>query len=111
MIDVDKAIAAASKTGKVSFGANAAQQNAQNGKAKLIVLATNCPQEFRDRIERYCQISNVPVMPYRGSALDLAAVCGKPFTVSALSIREPGDSEILKITESTEPEEPNEGNE
>jgi hypothetical protein len=36
--------------------------------------------------------------------LDLAAVCGKPFNVSALSIREPGDSDILKLVEKPEPE-------
>jgi hypothetical protein len=35
----------------------------------------------------------------------LAAVCERPFIVSALSIREPGDSEILKLTEKTEQEE------
>jgi hypothetical protein len=43
--------------------------------------------------------------------LDLAAVCGKPFTISALSIREPGDSEILELTESEQPEESIGGNE
>jgi large subunit ribosomal protein L30e len=111
MIDVDKAISTATKTGKVSFGAIAAQQNAQTGRAKLIIVAANCPQEFRDKTEYYCKLSNVPFITYKGSALDLAAVCGKPFSVSALSIREPGDSEILKVTESVKSEEPNEGNE
>ncbi len=111
MIDIDKAISTAVKTGKVSFGANAALQNAQAGKAKLIILAANCPRNVRDEIERYCGLSDVPLITHRGSSLDLAAVCGKPFTISALSIREPGDSEILKLTEKTEPEESNEGNE
>jgi hypothetical protein len=31
--------------------------------------------------------------------MDLANVCGKLFIISALSIREPGDSEILKAVE------------
>jgi ribosomal protein L30E len=48
---------------------------------------------------------------YRGSSLDLAATCGKPFIVSALSIREPGDSEILKLTETAELDESGGGNE
>jgi large subunit ribosomal protein L30e len=51
------------------------------------------------------------LMTYRGTSLDLAAVCGKPFSVSALSIREPGDSEILKLMEITEPEDSTGGNE
>jgi len=105
MIDVDKAVSAAVKTGKVSFGANSAVQNAQTGKAKLIVLAANCPKEVRDDVERYSKLSKLPVFLYKGSSLDLAATCGKPFSISALSIREPGDSEILKLIETSESEE------
>lgn len=44
MIDIDKAISLAVKTGKVSFGANMALQNAKTGKAKMIILASNCPK-------------------------------------------------------------------
>jgi large subunit ribosomal protein L30e len=105
MIDIDKAVSAAVKTGKVSFGANSAVQNAQTGKAKLIVLAANCPKEVRDDVERYSKLSKLPVIIYKGSSLDLAATCGKPFSISALSIREPGDSEILKLMETSESEE------
>ena len=105
MIDVDKAVSAAVKTGKVSFGANSAVQNAQTGKAKLIVLAANCPKEVRDDVERYSKLSKLPVLLYKGSSMDLAATCGKPFSISALSIREPGDSEILKLIETSESEE------
>ncbi|MEM3623549.1 MAG: 50S ribosomal protein L30e [Candidatus Bathyarchaeia archaeon] len=111
MIDVDKAIATAVKTGKVSFGANAALQNAKTGKAKMIILASNCPTTLREDIEYYCKLSNVPLITYKGSSMDLASVCGKPFTISALSIREPGDSEILELTQSAESEETSGGNE
>jgi len=111
MIDIDKAIAAAVKTGKVSFGANSAVQNAKTGKAKLIILAANCPKTIHEDLEYYCKLSRVPLITYKGSSMDLAAVCGNPFTVSALSIREPGDSEILRVTESLEPEESSGGEE
>jgi len=111
VIDVDKAILTAVKTGKVSFGANSALQNAQTGKAKMIILASNCPVHIRQDVEYYSGLSVVPVVHYRGSSLDLAAVCGKPFVISALSIREPGDSEILKLIEPSEPEESIGGNE
>ncbi len=111
MIDIDKAISTAVKTGKVSFGSNSALQNAQTGRARMIIMASNCPQDLRQDVEYYCQLSEVPVVDYKGSSLDLAAVCGKPFTISALSIREPGDSEILKLIETSEPSESNGGNE
>jgi large subunit ribosomal protein L30e len=105
MIDVDKAIATAVKTGKVSFGASAALQNAKAGKAKMVILASNCPKDIKEEIEYNCKLSSVPVMTYKGASMDLANVCGKPFIISALSIRETGDSEILKVIESTEAQE------
>jgi large subunit ribosomal protein L30e len=99
MIDVNKAVATAVKTGKVLFGANNATKSAKMGKAKLIIVASNCPQKNREGIEYYCKLSNIPVTIYKGTSIDLGAVCGKPFKVSALTIREPGDSEILKLAE------------
>jgi large subunit ribosomal protein L30e len=99
MINIDKAIALAVKTGKVSFGANSALQNAKTGKAKLILLASNCPKDLKDDIEYYGKLSKVPVMTYKGTSMDLAEVAGTLFIISALSIRESGDSDILKAIE------------
>ncbi len=104
MIDIDKAISAAVKTGKVSFGTNAALQSAKTGKAKMFVLAANCPKDIKEDIEHYSKLSGIPVISYKGTSMDLAEVCKKPFIISALTIREPGDSEILKVAETTEPQ-------
>jgi len=101
MIDINKAVATTVKTGKVLFGVNNAVRNAKTGKAKLIIVAANCPQKTREDIEYYCKLSNIPVIIYNGTSIDLGTVCGKPFTVSALTVREPGDSDILKLTEAT----------
>lgn len=111
MIDLDKAIASAVKTGKVSFGTRIAKQSAETGRAKLIILAANCPKDVGEEIKRSSQMSQVPLITFRGSALDLAAVCGRPFSVAVLTVREAGDSEILKVMEPVQSEEANEGNE
>jgi large subunit ribosomal protein L30e len=105
MIDVDKALVSVVKTGKVSFGSNEALQNAKTGKAKMIVLASNCPKDIKEQVEYYGKISKVPIMTYKGTAIDLATVCNKLFVISALSIRETGDSEILKVIENHETQE------
>lgn len=98
MIDVNKAITTTAKTGKIQFGSNSALKSAKTKKAKLILLASNCPQSIREDIEYYCKLSEIPVSVYKGDSSDLGALCGKPFEVSALTIKEPGDSNILKIT-------------
>ena len=99
MIDVNKAITTTAKTGKIQIGASSALKSAKVKKAKLILLASNCPQKIRADIEYYCRLSEVPVSIFKGDSSDLGALCGKPFEVSALTIKEPGDSKILKITE------------
>ena len=101
MIDINRAIATTVKTGKVLFGAENTIKTAKAGKAKLIVVAANCPQDIRKDIEYYCRLSNIPIIIYNGTSVDLGVACGKPFMVSALTIRDPGDSEILKLTEAS----------
>lgn len=99
MIDINKAITTTVKTGKVLFGAQSATNIAKIGKAKLIIVAANCPQKIRDDIQYYCKLSNIPMIIYNGTSIELGAVCGKPFMVSALTIREQGGSNILKLAE------------
>ncbi len=102
MIDVDKAIASAVKTGKVAFGANEAIRSARNGKARLIVVASNTPPHVREDLERYGKLSQIQVHQYYGNNVDLGRVCGRRFGVAALTIKELGDSDILKLpTKST----------
>ena len=101
MIDINKALAMLVKTGKVVFGVNKTLNAARGGKAKLIVVASNCPRSIREDIEYYSKLSNIPSIVYNGSSLDLGMACGKPFMVSALTIKDPGDSKILQLTEAT----------
>jgi len=102
MIDINKAITTSVKTGKVVLGINNALKSAKHGRAKLILLSSNCPKSLIDEVAHYAKSSDVPVVIYKGSSIDLGIVCGKPFMVSALTIREPGDSDILKLTEAGE---------
>lgn len=99
-MDMDKAISTAVRTGKVMFGSNSALQSARTGRAKMIIVASNCPENIRKDLEYYCKLSKIPLLVYKGSSAELATVCGKPFLVAALTIRDPGDSDILKLIES-----------
>jgi len=100
MTDLSKSIALAVKTGKVLFGAKNTQKNVKTGKVRLIVAASNCPQKFHKDTKYYCKLSRIPLIVYDGTSKDLGIVCGKPYAVSVLAVREPGDSDILKVAES-----------
>jgi large subunit ribosomal protein L30e len=99
VIDVNKAIATVVKTGKVVLGSKRAIDATRMGKAKLVILASNCPSNVREDIGYYARLSQIPIHVYRGNSIDLGEICGKIFTVAAMAIREPGDSEILKLAE------------
>jgi large subunit ribosomal protein L30e len=98
-IEINKQIQIVVKTGKVSFGLKEAVDAARYAKAKLVILASNCPPVYRESILHYAKQSTIPIYNYSGTSVDLGAACTKPFVVAALTVREPGDSEILKLAE------------
>ena len=71
-------------------------------KQKLRRTRLDMVLKVKDEIEYNGKLSKVPVMTYKGGSMDLAEVCSKLFIISALSIRETGDSEILKAAENVE---------
>jgi large subunit ribosomal protein L30e len=93
-INVDKSLIKAVKTGKVIFGANRTVEAAANGSAKIVILASNCPEY----IKKKSQETNVPIMEYEGTSVELGPVCGKPFTIAAMAILDVGESDILAVT-------------
>jgi large subunit ribosomal protein L30e len=99
MIDVDKAITTAVKTGKVVLGEKEATMSVKSGKAQMVMIASNIPNNLRDNLENYGKLSGIPIVTYEGSSLDLGRICGKRFPVGTLTVKEPGDSTILKLAE------------
>jgi len=97
MADIDKAIRMAVDTGKVEFGVNSALRLASSGEARLIVISSNCPKKFKEDITYYSKLSKTTVYGFSGTSLELGSLCGKPFPISALSIHDPGNSNILEL--------------
>jgi large subunit ribosomal protein L30e len=97
MVDVNKQIRMAVKTGKVGFGSKDAIASTGSARAKLIILAKNCRDTDREDIMHSAEQSEIPIYVFQGSSLDLGAVCEKPFPISAIVVREAGDSEVLKL--------------
>jgi large subunit ribosomal protein L30e len=97
MADMNKMIAMAVKTGKVLYGAKSSLNSAKSGKVRLVIVSKNAPEGFKKDIKQNCSLSNIPITIYPGTSLDLGRICGKLFRISALTIRDPGDSDILKM--------------
>jgi large subunit ribosomal protein L30e len=68
--------------------------------SKLIIIAGNCPTLRKSEIEYYAMLAKTGVHHFHGSNIDLGTACGKHYRVSALSITDPGDSDIIRSEES-----------
>jgi len=101
-VDLNKSVLIAARTGKVILGSEKSIDAAMNGRGKLILVSDNCPADKKKKILGYAGFSGLKVYDYPGSSLDLGEACGKPFAVAAMVVREPGDSDILKLVEASE---------
>ena len=93
-MDINKALRSAVSTGKVYFGINETKKAISNGKAKLVIISSNCPKDYIDAINSFKKVSTYN---FRGSNVDLGSTCGKPFPVSVLTVVKPGKSNILQL--------------
>lgn len=87
MTDVVRALKVATETGDVRFGLKEARKFAK--KAKMVVVASNCPPES------IAKLGGVRIHRYAGTNAELGAACGVPFSVTAVTILNPGESGIL----------------
>lgn len=91
MIDEARALKLAVETGEVWLGAERARKAVAAKRAKLVVVASNAPPDSLRGIV------GVKIHTFAGTNADLGAACGKPFSVSALAVVDPGDSNILSL--------------
>ena len=85
------------ESGKVEFGYKKGVRNALLAKAKMFIVAKNAPEEVKADIFKYSKLSQIPVIEFSGSSVELGSICGKPFPVSVLSIYDEGNSNILDM--------------
>jgi len=91
MIDISRALKSAISTGQVEFGVGQTEKAVKSGKAQMIILARNCQSDFlRGDVK-------IKVHIYEGNNMELGALCGKPFSVSALAVIDKGSSNILTL--------------
>ena len=92
MIDIGKALKSAISTGVVEFGVDQTEKAVKSGKAQMVIIARNCPSEVLTAGNL-----DVKVHVYEGNNMELGALCGKPFSVSALAVIDKGTSNILTL--------------
>jgi large subunit ribosomal protein L30e len=96
-MSLNQPIASAVNTGECKIGAKSSIDAIKTGKAKLVVIAANCPNDEFEDIVQLAKLAEIKVQKFEGTSWELGEVVGKPFMVSAIAIIKPGDSKILKM--------------
>ncbi len=100
MVDINRVIQSAVKSGRVFYGINQSIKTVKAGKMAALVLANICPSESRKILEEYAAQSSVPVLNYTDSSHELGIACHKPFSISVMVIREIPEAELaLEVKE------------
>lgn len=86
-------------TGKVTIGTDKSLKAIKLGRAKLIIVASNCTPEVLVDVKHYAGLANIPVHVFDGDSVELGLACGKLFLVNVLTVLEPGNSSILRLGE------------
>jgi large subunit ribosomal protein L30e len=87
------------KSGKTKLGYKECLKTLRTGKAKLVLIANNCPTVRQSEIEYYAMLSKTAVHHYAGGNVELGTACGKYFKVSILTVTAEGDSEIVRVAQ------------
>ncbi len=93
-MDFNDSLRRALKTGSVILGPNSTEKCINDGRARMIILAGNCAEDFKSKISANKKLF---IHTFEGSSAALGRACGKPFAVSTLAIINPGESDILSF--------------
>ncbi|MGC9517255.1 MAG: 50S ribosomal protein L30e [Methanomicrobiales archaeon] len=96
-MDIDRGIRVAVDTGNVTLGSDKSIQELKLGKGKLVIIAENSPEDIKEDVMYYSKLSDISIYTFKGTSVELGSVCGKPFSVATLIVKDPGDSNILEV--------------
>ena len=86
-MDLKKVIKDAVRDNKIILGYNRVIREIKTGKSKIIIYANNIPKDKLDNIIHNTKLVKIDVKEYPDDSVNLGLVCGKPFSVSVLTIK------------------------
>lgn len=89
-------------TGKVSFGTKETLRECLVGEPKIIVLSKTIKNMVKKQIQHYSKLLNINCIEYPENGFELGSVCGKQFSVSAMVIKDLGQSSIIDVIDQKE---------
>jgi len=96
-MNIENSLRTVVKTGKVNVGSRLTLRNARDGQGRLYIISRDCPTSTKKTLQDYSALTNTPVFVFSGSSIEMGSACKKPFPVSAITVFESGDSDIMDL--------------
>jgi len=74
--------------GKVLIGSNAVLKTLKAGTSKKVFIASNCPQDVKQSIQHYAQLTGIPLIELEQNNEELGIFCKKNYFVSVVAVME-----------------------
>ena len=99
-MDLGRQLKNAIATGNLLFGQRQAKDACANGNAKMVILAANCPEDYTTAL----RAAPPEVTLHRALMVnrELGIACGKPFSVSTITVIDAGDSDLMALDSNVE---------
>jgi large subunit ribosomal protein L30e len=100
MIDqtlIENTIKIVIKTGKVILGRKNVIHSLKG--CKLTIYSSSIPKNVLPQIQQLSKSTSTPLISYKGNSIQLGRICKKPFRVSILGIKTPGDADLSPLIE------------
>ncbi|MCP8304274.1 MAG: ribosomal L7Ae/L30e/S12e/Gadd45 family protein [archaeon] len=95
--NLEKILRAVIKTGKVVIGTKEASRSIKG--SKLVIYSSSLSKERISEVVDTCRSLSVPFTEFKGTSIDLGRICGKPFLISAISVKSSGEVDLSPLIE------------
>lgn len=69
----------------LTYGSKEAIQNLRNGKAKAVLISSNCSKITKSTLERYAKLAGAKLIELTHPSSELALLCKRGHSISVLS--------------------------
>ena len=94
--NLEKILRTVIKTGKSIIGAKEVSRFIKG--SKVIIYSSSLSKDWISEVENTCKSLSIPFIEFKGTSVDLGRICGRPFPVSTISIKSPGEGDISSLT-------------
>ena len=98
-MDIKKELGVIKRTGKYVLGTRQTYLSILNKKARVVILASNCPHDKRLELSVAAKMRGVPLIESRLAAREIGLTLGKPFGAAAVAVIDPGSSSLREVEE------------